>query len=389
MINSSGSRILSIDRYRGIAVFLLIVTLPMYFIDAFDFTDGFTTHIIDDAFLLVPNYAFYDLIAPIFIFAAGLSFSLSFKKAVIKYGKHRAFVRSVFRGLKLIAIGSFLLYFGENLIDDLYRISSYVIAGLCGIWLLLWIMKFDFRRIISTILDILLIVIGAIALVVGLTETTYLLINESLPFEHWNVLQSIGFASILTLFFHGFKPWMKLIVLIIFFMVYAFFYQLIGYNGFVSMSHGGILGSFGWAQMMIAADLIGELSTTNKNTMYLFGGILVVTGIAGYLIFDCDKFSVSPGYVSMSIVLSYLLYLIFNLFDFWRIDNGPIVSLGRNPILIYIIHMLFGAYVGIYLNYYAYVYGSNFIAYTGLLLYLAILCAVSYFLNRKKIYLKI
>ncbi|MDD3712737.1 MAG: heparan-alpha-glucosaminide N-acetyltransferase domain-containing protein [Candidatus Izemoplasmatales bacterium] len=389
MINSSGNRILSIDRYRGIAVFLLIVTLPMYFIDAFDFTDGFTTHVIEDAFLLVPNYAFYDLIAPIFIFAAGLSFSLSFKKAVVKYGKHRAFVRSVFRGLKLIAIGSFLLYFGEHPIDDFYRVSSYVIASFCGLWLLLWIMKLDFKRIISTILDIMLIVIGAFALVVGLAETVYLLIHGSLPFEHWNVLQSIGFATLVTLLFHDFKPWMKLIALIILFMIYSFFYQLIGYNGFVSMSHGGVLGSFGWAQMMIAADLIGELSRTNKNVMYLFGAILVATGVAGYLLFDCDKFSVSPGYVSMSIVLSYLLYLIFSLFDFWRIDNGPIVSLGRNPILIYIIHMLAGAYVGIYLNYYAYVYGSNLIAYCGLSLYLVILCALSYFLNRKKIYLKI
>ena len=144
MANYSGSRILSIDRYRGMAVLLVIATLPMYFIDGFDFTDRFTTHIIDDAFLLVPNYAFYDLIAPVFIFAAGLSFSLSFKKSVIKLGKRKAIMKCVFRGLKLIAIGSLLLYFGEHFIDDIFRISSYIIAGLCGVWLLLWIIKLDF-----------------------------------------------------------------------------------------------------------------------------------------------------------------------------------------------------------------------------------------------------
>jgi hypothetical protein len=389
MINSSGKRILSIDRYRGMAVLLLIATLPMYFIDAFDFTDRFTTHIIEDAFLLVPNYAFYDLIAPIFIFAAGLSFSLSFKKTREKFGKRKVLIRTVFRGLKLIAIGSFLLYFGEHLIDDVYRISSYVIAGLSGIWLFLWITKSGFKQTIGTILHVSLIVIGGFALVVGIAETGYLLINGSLPFEHWNVLQSIGLATLITLLFHGFKPWMKLIALFIFFMIYAFIYKLIGYNAFVSMSHGGVLGSFGWAQMMIAADMIGELSTTNKKIMYLVGGILVISGIAGYLLFECNKFSVSPGYVSMSIVLSFLFYLIINLFDFWRIDNGSIVSLGRNPILIYIIHMLVGAYVGIYLNYYAYIYGSNLIAFAGLLLYIVILFTLSFLLNRYKIYLKI
>jgi hypothetical protein len=389
MANYSVSRILSIDRYRGMAVLLLIATLPMYFIDAFDFTDRFTTHIIDDAFLLVPNYAFYDLIAPVFIFAAGLSFSLSFKKSVIKLGKRKAIMKCVFRGLKLIAIGSLLLYFGEHFIDKIFRISSYIIAGLCGVWLLLWIVKLDFRRIIGKILDISLIVIGAFALVVGIDETVYLIFNGYLHFEHWNVLQSIGFATLVTLLFHSFKPWMKLIALIIFFMVYAYVYQLIGYNGFVSMSHGGVLGSFGWAIMMIAADLIGELSTTNKKKMHLVGGILIVLGIVGYLLFDCNKFSVSPGYVSMSIVLSYIVYLIFTLFDFWRFDNGPIVSLGRNPILIYIIHMIAGTYVGIYLNYYSYVYDSNLISFFGLALYLIILMTLSFILKRYKIYLKL
>jgi len=171
MINSSGNRIISIDRYRGMAVLLLIATLPMYFIDAFDFTDRFTTHIIEDAFLLVPNYAFYDLIAPIFIFAAGLSFSLSFRRTVVKFGRRKAIVRCVLRGLKLITIGSFLLYFGEYLIDDVYRISSYVISGLSGIWLFLWITKSGLKQTIGAILNVSLMVIGGFALVVGIAET--------------------------------------------------------------------------------------------------------------------------------------------------------------------------------------------------------------------------
>ena len=139
---------------------------------------------------------------------------------------------------------------------------------------------------------------------------------------------------------------------------------------------------------MIFADLIGELATINKKKMYLVGGILVVLGIVGYLLFECNKFSVSPGYVAMSIVLSYIVYMLFNLFDFWQFDNGPIVALGRNPILVYVIHMIAGAYVGIYLNYYSYVYGSNLIAFIGLPLYLVVILILSFFLKRYMIYFK-
>ena len=361
----------------------------MYFIDAFDFTDPFTTHIIEDAFLLVPHYAFYDLIAPVFIFAAGLSFSLSYAKTKAKLGNRAAVVKCVSRGLKLIAIGTVLLYFGEEMIDDIYQTSAYVIAGLAGLWLLLWILKLAIRRVIAKILDVVLIILGAFALIVGIGETIYLLITGSLPFEHWNVLQSIGFATLVTLVFHGLKPYPKLAVLLVFFLVYALVYQLVGYNGFVSMSHGGVLGSFGWGIMMVAADLIGELAVSDKNQMYLVGGILVLTGVAGYLLFECNKFSVSPGYVAMSVVLAFVVYAIIGLFDFWHFDNGPIVSLGRNAILIYIIHMLAGTYVGIYLNYYAYVYNADLLAYFGIALYLAILFVAGYLLNRHRIYLKI
>lgn len=65
----------------------------------------------------------------------------------------------------------FLLYFGEYLIDDVYRISSYVISGLSGIWLFLWITKSGFKQTIGAILNVSLMVIGGFALVVGIAET--------------------------------------------------------------------------------------------------------------------------------------------------------------------------------------------------------------------------
>lgn len=389
MTNPSGKRILSIDRYRGIAVFLLVVTLPLYFIDAFDYTDPFTTHIVEDAFCLVPGYTFYDLIAPVFIFAAGLSFGLSYSKNVSRHGVFAAIKKTVYRALRLIAVGTMLMYFGESLVDMTYKVATYLISGLACFWLILAILRQDFKKIIGRVLDISLIILGLAALIIGVSETIYLLVNNELLMDHWNVLQSIGFATLITILFHSLRLTYRIGALIVAFLIYALVYQMVGYNVFAAMNHGGVLGSFGWGILMALADLVGELAITDRKKFWIAGIALAIGGIIGYLLFECYKYSVSPGYVSMSFTLSLLLYMVVMIFDFWRFADGPIVSIGRNAILFYIIYSLASAYVGVYLNYYAYVYGSEWIAYLGMVLYMTIIFLLGFILNRHRFFLKV
>ena len=100
------TRIASIDRFRGITIFCMII---FQFVEKFP-NLGLAANLAkhapnENAIYILPNLSTADLIAPMFILAIGLTYVPSLNRRIEKYGKREAVMHFVTRYLTLIGIG--------------------------------------------------------------------------------------------------------------------------------------------------------------------------------------------------------------------------------------------------------------------------------------------
>ena len=89
------TRIASLDQFRGIAIFGMILVNYLGYFDRIPLT------------LKHPHYGmtFANTIAPFFLIAVGMGFRLSLKNRIAKYGSRNSFLAAIKRYLILIIIG--------------------------------------------------------------------------------------------------------------------------------------------------------------------------------------------------------------------------------------------------------------------------------------------
>jgi hypothetical protein len=102
---SSGSRLAAIDQFRGFAIFLMVLA---DFLGDVERAPAWLKHAPDVGYTLI------DLIAPMFIFAIGITFGISFRRRLARDGAWRAYEHFITRNLALIGLGA-LLTMGGNL----------------------------------------------------------------------------------------------------------------------------------------------------------------------------------------------------------------------------------------------------------------------------------
>ncbi len=95
--NGGKDRLAALDIFRGMAVLSLIIFNGFYgFINAPEWLKHAEWH----------GYTFADLIAPLFLFAVGMSLPISIKKRLEKSGLKSVLAHSAYRGLLMIAFGT-------------------------------------------------------------------------------------------------------------------------------------------------------------------------------------------------------------------------------------------------------------------------------------------
>jgi predicted acyltransferase len=272
-------RISAIDQFRGIAILLMV--LANYF-NNISTIPAWLKHAPDI------GYTINDLVAPLFVFAIGLTFGMSFRRRHARDGAWRAYNHFFSRNLALVGLG-FLITLG------------------------------------------------------GVLTSNYP------PETNWGLLQALGAAGLITLPFIQIKASYRWIVGLIILVGYQLLLDQYWLDQVINTVHNGPQGALSWGAMLIIATSLGDLYQQEEWRQYFswFSLILVIAGSLLALAVPLSKHRASASYVLLSLGLSGLTFYVFHLLDSrYKLQLPILTEWGKNPLLLYILHgILLGLFV--------------------------------------------
>lgn len=311
--SGSRPRLAAIDQFRGLAIMAMV---------AADYLAGVQTapawlkHAPDTGLTIV------DLVAPLFIFAIGLTYPLSARRRSQREGWRRSAEHFVRRYLVLVGIGALM-----SAVSSWYGVAS-----------------------------------------------------------SWGVLQAIGLAGLLTLPFIGLKPGWRLGIGLALLGLYQVLLDQFWLQPVLVSPHGGLPGSLAWGSMMILSTALADLhhDQGQRRWAFLLASVLaLVAGAALSVVVDISKHRVSASYVLVSLGVSALLYGGFTLLQRVRLRIPLLDAWGANPLVLYILHYLL---IGIYFLPGIpawYTHASGWLMVAQILLLLAVLSLIAVWFKRK------
>ena len=269
------NRITSIDQFRGLAIILMVLA---NFIGGVHSMPAWLKHAPDIGMTIA------DLVAPMFIFAIGLTYGLSFRRRLEGQTPIPVYMHFVTRYLAILGLGAIIS-----------AAEKYYMADSSGV--------------------------------------------------DWGVFQAIGIAGLVTLLVIR-LPWhLRGLVGLSGLAAYQglsdrFFLPVV-----VSAPHGGLVGAFGWAAMLILATVLADLyhEPRRKNSIFILANfLLLLVGIALSLLSPISKHRVSMAYVLVSTGTSGLIYFLFHWLSTHLGFEGKILKAwGKNPLVLYFLHYAF------------------------------------------------
>lgn len=326
-------------RYLSIDVFRAIAIIGMIFVDViapFDKVPSWSKH--------APNYGltYVDLVAPLFIFAIGLTYKISYNSNYKKHGWLHTFLRF------------------------LRRYAAFIGMGILG--------------------------------------SVYFVTSDGIKFS-WAVLQAIGVAGIFTLLFLHVPRIVRFLLCFIFLGVYQYILTIsiqvegmmmtLGQLAWVD-EHGGIIGGIGFSIMMLlSVTIIEDFRKTDKKQILSLGILLTILGIALHLIWYYTEFPpyggiskehVTPAYVLLTAGLGAILFwIIWFVYDYKKLTKNKSIlqPMGKNSFFLYILHPLFILLASLLLPQDSHVVLVIFFG----ILSVVLLWLVAFLLDKKKIYI--
>lgn len=338
-------RIPSIDRFRGFALALMIIFGASQSLAVSPVLLGLSTHDLTKATLVMPSLAFYDLIAPLFVFAFGLS--LSAPSSPLRKVSLKTHFRKVF---SLLGLGAaFTLPDGKPLSFVFLSFSIIAIVLVC-----LWIIGLKTKKInrkkVSSVLRNFILFVGIFAFVTAIVENGLFLAGKSVSHTHWSVLGSIGFALLLVFPIKKLNVYAKLTFCAVFTALYFACNFFIPQENFVFFTHGGLLGSFGWALLGAYALAAADLRKISPVSALSFGAILCTLGFILNEYFLPSKSAVNLTYVLLTSSLGLLVFAFFDCFNGIKTRYSPLSVAGKNSLLLYMTHLVIFVPAGTVIN---------------------------------------
>jgi len=272
-------RLESIDQFRGFAILTMVLA---NYLGGVKSIPAWLKHSPDIGLTVI------DLIAPLFIFAIGLTYGLSARRRVASDGPGKMFNHFFERYMALLGMGS--------------------LVGIGGAWL-----GFDDREV------------------------------------GWGVLRAIGVAGLVALPFIRLSVWARLGVGLLFLGTYQVLLDRFWLEIVLGASHGGIQGSLGWAAMLILATALGDLfHDRSQGARRYLGAVAFALVLGSALSFwvPVSKNRISASYVLISLGSSGLLFAAFFLLVNRLHVRQPQILIrllsawGKNPLLLYLLHYL-------------------------------------------------
>jgi uncharacterized membrane protein len=269
----TGKRNIAIDQFRGLAILLMVLA---NFLAGVNWIPSWLKHAPDIGLTII------DLIAPMFIFAIGLTYYLSYDRRVSQYGIGSTVQQFIKRFLAILGIGA-ILSAGERLFD------------------------------INT---------------------------QSVD---WGVLQAIGIAGLVTLIFIRLPLVWRLVVGMAILAGYQFLLDHFWLNSVLASPHGGLIGSISWSGLLILSTCFAEIYFDQKKRRFFpwFTLAALASGLILAVLLPVSKNRVSLSYVVISLAVSAALFWLFHLIQ-WKLNVGTSLldTWGRNPLMLYILHLV-------------------------------------------------
>jgi predicted acyltransferase len=269
---ASGSRLAAIDQFRGFAIFLMVLA---DFLGDVERAPAWLKHAPD------VGYTIIDLIAPMFIFAIGITFGISFRRRLARDGAWRTYEHFVTRNLALIGLGA-LLTMGGNL---------------TGIY------------------------------------------KSNVP---WGLLQAIGAAGLLTLPVIRLRAGWRWAIGLAFLAIYQFMLDRFWLDQVSTAVHNGPWGALSWGALLIMATALADLffDEAKGRRAYPWVALLVTAaGLALALLIPVSKNRASASYILLSLGLSALVFYGFYLLDARLGFRSQVLSdWGMNPLILFLLH---------------------------------------------------
>ncbi len=286
---NGAARIDSIDYFRGLsAIFMVLVD----YLGGIASVPGWLRHAPDVGLTVA------DLVAPAFIFAIGLSYVISFRRRAERQGLRATYYHFVARFLAIAGIGA------------IFTAGATIVA------------PGEYR--------------GA-----------------------WSALQAIGMAGLIALALIRTSTLARLLAGLGLLVAYQLVLDRFWLGQVLASSHGGLAASLSWGAMLLIATALADLfhrdergrsdregasRGRSERGMALYAGAstaLLAAGLLASLVFPVSKNRVSLSYVLISVAISALVFLAFDVFSRKVALRLPLLHWwGRNPLLLYVIHIL-------------------------------------------------
>lgn len=268
----------AIDQFRGFAILLMVLA---DYLAGTETAPAWLKHASDIGYTVI------DLIAPLFVFAIGLSFGLSFRRRLARDGHWNTWMHFISRNLALLGLGYILTLAG----------------GLSGIY-------------VSTV--------------------------------NWGLLQALGAAGLLTLVVIALPPVPRGLIALLLLAVYQGLLEHSWLDLVRAAPHNGPWGALSWAALLMLATCVADLhhDVARRRLTPWVSLLAMVAGLALAVWFPVSKDRASISYVLLSLGLSGFTFLLVDLLV-TRLGRGlPVLrACGRNALLLYLLH---GVVIGLF-----------------------------------------
>lgn len=422
---SKSTRIPSIDRFRGTVIFCMVIFQFISYFPNLGTIANISSHAPNEnAIYILPNYAIADMIAPMFILAIGLTYVQSFRRRAEKDGTKKAVIHFVTRNLTLIGIGITMNGINNILNGEFAPLNIVIIALTVGVLvsgiLTLVLTKVKkAKKIFSTILQVLLLIMGCAGIIITTVNFIMLCLGKTTDsYGYWLVLHHIGLAGLVALPFVTINSkWggaIRFIAGIVILLIFSLFHEGNLANDLFAnnmqlidvVPDGGLMGGIAYGAMLLIYTSFADIYYADKKKFFASVAIFAVpvafilAGVFKTLpetetfanalstFLPVNKGSISPSYILISMVLSFIAFLVYDAFNFYKGNFDPFTWWGKNPILLYCIEFLFiGALTAFLGDFFHNASAGLSVAIVSVITVL--LTAVAYLLNRKNIILKL
>jgi predicted acyltransferase len=281
----NGRRLEAIDQFRGFAI--LLMSLADFLSDV-NAVPSWLKHSPDIGYTVI------DLIAPLFVFAMGLTYGVSFRRRMARSGAWSAYEHAITRNLALIGLGFLLTLAGG-------MTGMYVAKG------------------------------------------------------SWGLLQALGMAGLITLPFILLPTGVRAAAGLLLLALYQYMLDTAWLPSVLGATHNGVWGSLSWGALLILSTALADLyfapsesgdTASGVRNLYPWASVaLLAIGLALTTVAPISKNRASASYILVSLGLSALIFGVFHLLETRVRLRLPVLGAwGRNALLLYLLH---GAVIGL------------------------------------------